>query len=215
MPINHREIVSDIREHIQKSGGSFGGWWVGTAKDSRGAFFESHRVAELNDGFIYREAYTPTGALEARDYLVNECGLRLDLEDVPEPGLRRRLETPVDCACHKGNWNISGREWARELDSCPLQYRWYQRSGPDTRDRGQSTCGHWKPAERSRRVVAARHRRRVNRRAEFRCAGGMRSEDLLNGSARTRGAYDARDLSEPGHCLNCYSGLAATTEHIY
>jgi len=86
MPINHREIVADIEEHIQKFGGGFGEWWVGTAKDSRGPFFESHRVAELNDGFIYREAYTPMAAQEARDCLVNECGLHLDLEDVPEPG---------------------------------------------------------------------------------------------------------------------------------
>jgi len=92
MPINHREIVADIREHVQKSGAGFGEWWVGTARDSHGAFFESHRVAELNDGFIYREVYTPTGAQEARDYLANECGLHLDLEDVPEPGRGKRCQ---------------------------------------------------------------------------------------------------------------------------
>jgi len=48
--------------------------------------FESHRVAEMNDGLTYREAFTPGSAQAIRDYLVNECGLRLDLDDAPEPG---------------------------------------------------------------------------------------------------------------------------------
>jgi len=86
MPTSHRGIVVDIKEHIRRVGGSFGEWWVETAKDSHGAFFEGHRVAELHDGFIYSEAYTRTGAQEARDYLVKECDLHLDLEDAPEPG---------------------------------------------------------------------------------------------------------------------------------
>ena len=38
------------------------------------------------DGLIHREAFTLSSAQAIRDYLANECGLRLDLEDVPEPG---------------------------------------------------------------------------------------------------------------------------------
>ena len=67
-------------------GGSVADWCVGTAKDSRGPFFASHRVAERDDGLIYREAFTAASAEAVRDYLVNECGLHLDLEDAPEPG---------------------------------------------------------------------------------------------------------------------------------
>ena len=69
MPVNHREIVSDIKEHIQKFGSGLGEWCVGTAKDSHGPSFQSHRAAELGDGFIYREAFTPTSTQEARDCL--------------------------------------------------------------------------------------------------------------------------------------------------
>ncbi len=86
MPMNHSEIISEIQNHIKKLGGASSDWCVGTAKDPRSPFFESHRVAEKSDGLIYREAFTASGAQAARDYLVNECGLRLDLEDAPEPG---------------------------------------------------------------------------------------------------------------------------------
>ena len=86
MPRNHEEIIAEIEDHMRKLGGGTGDWCVGTAKDSRGPFFASHRVAERDDGLIYREAFTFSSAEGVRDYLVNEGGLRLDLEDAPEPG---------------------------------------------------------------------------------------------------------------------------------
>ncbi len=86
MPNNRGEIIAEIKAHIGRLGGGFGDWCVGTAKDPRSPFFESHRLAEMNDGLTYREAFTPAGAQAIRDYLVNECGLRLDLDDAPEPG---------------------------------------------------------------------------------------------------------------------------------
>jgi hypothetical protein len=86
MPNNREEIVAEIKAHIGRFGGGFGDWCVGTAKDPRSPFFESHRVAEMNDGLTYREAFTPGSAEAIRDYLVNGCGLRLDLDAAPEPG---------------------------------------------------------------------------------------------------------------------------------
>jgi len=86
MPRNHEENLAEIQDHLRKLGGNAGDWCVGTAKDSRGTFFASHRVAERDDGLIYREAFTSSSAAAVRDYLVNDCGLRLDLEDAPEPG---------------------------------------------------------------------------------------------------------------------------------
>ena len=46
MPRNHEEIIAEIQDHMRKLGGSAADWSVGTAKDSRGPFFASHRVAE-------------------------------------------------------------------------------------------------------------------------------------------------------------------------
>ena len=86
MPCNREEIITEIKGHIGRFGGGFGDWCVGTAKDPRSPFFESHRVAEMNDGLTYREAFTPGSAEAIRDYLVNECGLRLELDAAPEPG---------------------------------------------------------------------------------------------------------------------------------
>ena len=86
MASSREEIIADIKGHIGKLGGGFSDWCVGTAKDPRSPFFESHRVAEMNDGLTYREAFTPGSAQAIRDYLVNECGLRPDLDDAPEPG---------------------------------------------------------------------------------------------------------------------------------
>jgi len=86
MPVSHGEIIADIQEHIHRVGGSLGEWCVGIAKNTHGSFFKAHRVEDLGYSFIYREAYTPTGAQAAGDYLVKECGLHLDLEDVPDPG---------------------------------------------------------------------------------------------------------------------------------
>ena len=59
MLISREELIEEIESHIRKSGGRFGEWAVGTAKDSRGPFFQRHRVADLGDGLTYREALTP------------------------------------------------------------------------------------------------------------------------------------------------------------
>ena len=90
MPINHDEIIEEIEGHIRKFGGGFGEWCVGTAKDSRGPFFRRHLAADLGDGLAYREAFTTTAAQAVVDHLVNDRGLKLDLDAVPgavaEPG---------------------------------------------------------------------------------------------------------------------------------
>jgi len=86
MPLNHAEIIEDLEVHIRKTGGSAGEWWVGTAKDSRGPFFQKHLVADLGDGLVYREAFTASAAGAVVDHFVRARGLHLDQEDAPEPG---------------------------------------------------------------------------------------------------------------------------------
>ncbi len=75
MPINHHEIIENMEGHIRKSGGAWEEWCVGTAKDSRGPFFQRHREADLGDGLTYREAYTPDAAQAVVAHLVNDRGL--------------------------------------------------------------------------------------------------------------------------------------------
>jgi hypothetical protein len=94
MPSNRADIIADIEQHIRKLGGAPNGWCVVTAKDSRGPFFQNHLVADLNDGLIYREAFTLSAAQAIRDHFVNDCGLEPDEAErgsalpnaAPEPG---------------------------------------------------------------------------------------------------------------------------------
>ena len=72
------EIISDIDTRIKRTSAEYSDWCVGVAKDSREPFFEAHLVEDRNDGFLYREAFTPGCAQEIRDYLVNQCGATLD-----------------------------------------------------------------------------------------------------------------------------------------
>jgi hypothetical protein len=94
MPTNRADIITDFQEHIRKSGGAANDWCVGTAKDRHGTFFQRHLVADLGDGLIYREAFTPDAAQAIRDHFINDCGLEPDEAErrsalpgaAPEPG---------------------------------------------------------------------------------------------------------------------------------
>ena len=86
MPINQNEIIEDVEGQIRKCGGRWSEWYVGTAKDSRGPYFRRHLAADLVDGLIYREAYTTSAADAVIDHLVNDYGMHLDRDAVPEPG---------------------------------------------------------------------------------------------------------------------------------
>ena len=86
MPINHNEIIEEIEGQIRRHGGKFDEWSVGTAKDSRGPFFQRHREADLGDGLAYREAYTTTAAEAVVEHLVTHRGLAIERDAAPEPG---------------------------------------------------------------------------------------------------------------------------------
>jgi hypothetical protein len=84
MPINHHEIIEDMEAHIRKCGGAWEEWCVGTAKDSRGPFFQRHREADLGDGLTYREAFTTDAAQAVVAHLVNDRGLQLHSDGANE-----------------------------------------------------------------------------------------------------------------------------------
>ena len=75
------EIIADFQEHIRKEGGAGSDWCIGTAQDPRGPFFRRHLVADLGDGMVYREAFTPETAQAICDHFVNDCGLERDEAD--------------------------------------------------------------------------------------------------------------------------------------
>ena len=78
MATNRGEIIADFQENIRKEGGAAGDWCIGTAQDPRGPFFRRHLVADLGDGMVYREAFTPETAQAICDHFVNDCGLERD-----------------------------------------------------------------------------------------------------------------------------------------
>ena len=84
--MSREELIEEMESHIRKSGGGFGEWCIGTAKDARGPFFRRHLVADLGDELTYREAFTTNVAQAVVDHLVNDRGLEFDRDAVPEPG---------------------------------------------------------------------------------------------------------------------------------
>lgn len=86
MAIPHNEIIEELECQIRKSSGEWDDWSVGTAKDSRGPFFQRHREADLADGLTYREAYTTTAAESVAEHLTIHRGLAIDRDSTPEPG---------------------------------------------------------------------------------------------------------------------------------
>ena len=80
------EIIADIQDQIRKGGGNNGAWCVGTAKDSHGTLFTRHETEDLQDGWIYREAFTPGVACDVRDYFVAHCGTDTAASDENEGG---------------------------------------------------------------------------------------------------------------------------------
>src|ERR1019366_9506134 len=86
MPINHNEIIEEMEGQIRIYGGAWEEWCVGTAKDSRGPFFQRHREANLGDGLTYREAFTADAAQAVVTHLVNDRGPAPGPAGGPEPG---------------------------------------------------------------------------------------------------------------------------------
>ena len=86
MMLKRDELVAEVEMHVRKLGGAFGEWSVGTAMDSCGPFFRRHLEADLGDGLAWREAFSSDAAQVVLTHLVNDCGMQLDTESVPEPG---------------------------------------------------------------------------------------------------------------------------------
>jgi hypothetical protein len=121
------EIIEEVERQPQKFGGERSEWCVGTAKDPSAPFFRRHLTEDLGDGFIYRAAFTTSGAQEAIDHLVKNHGPHLDRETVselgPEPGrlvfAYRKRPTPNAWTDEAENANFSTGSEPRALVKCP------------------------------------------------------------------------------------------------
>ena len=102
MPINHHEIIERMEGQIRKCLGVWEEWCVGTAKDSRGLFFQRHREADLSDGLVYREAYTTTAAEAVVEHLATHRGLAIDRAAASKSGKSISIYRRVNSA--HDNW---------------------------------------------------------------------------------------------------------------
>lgn len=74
MAKSKQEIISDIKEYMQKCGGGYSAWYVGISKDARDRLFNGHSVREKEDFWIYRTATSSQATREIEDYFVNTLG---------------------------------------------------------------------------------------------------------------------------------------------
>jgi len=70
-----KQIVSRVRTHIKKRGGTYNTWFVGTSKRPRAHLFANHRVRKASDSWILMHAKSATVAHKVKSYLVKTLGL--------------------------------------------------------------------------------------------------------------------------------------------
>jgi hypothetical protein len=97
--------------------------------DPSAPFFRRHLTEDLGDGFIYRDAFTTSGAEEAIDHLVKEHGLYLDRKAIPEPGPepRRLVFAYRKAAAATKNGLVGERQFLDLLRTAPsrqMPRRW-------------------------------------------------------------------------------------------
>ena len=74
MAKSKQEIISDIKNYIQKGGGGYRSWYVGISKNARDRLFNGHGVNEEDDLWIYRRASSSQVAREIEIYFVSMLG---------------------------------------------------------------------------------------------------------------------------------------------
>jgi len=71
MTKSKEQIIEDIRAHIQKRGGGYDEWFIGTGDAARECLFKNHGVKEKGDRWILRRADSTRTAHDVVDYFVN------------------------------------------------------------------------------------------------------------------------------------------------
>ncbi len=71
MAKSKQQIIDEITAHIQKRGGAFPDWYVGTGSTARNRLFRGHKVRQKGDRWIHRRADSPQAAREVENYFVS------------------------------------------------------------------------------------------------------------------------------------------------
>lgn len=66
-----QQIIDEIKAHIEKRGGSYPDWFVGTGPQARDRLFTSHKVLEKGDRWILRRAASAEVAGEVTNFFVS------------------------------------------------------------------------------------------------------------------------------------------------
>ena len=79
MPSMKQQIVDEIKEHIQNSGGEYSDWYVGVCSTVRYQLLVEAKSKHL---FIARQAYSPYVAAAVQDYckkrLKTDCSVGIE-----------------------------------------------------------------------------------------------------------------------------------------
>jgi len=65
-----QEIKQEIKEYMDKCGGSYSSWYVGISEDPETRLFTGHSVNKKTDNWIYRTASSSERAREIEAYFV-------------------------------------------------------------------------------------------------------------------------------------------------
>jgi hypothetical protein len=74
MPYSGKQIVSQIRTHVKKRGGTYTEWFVGVCKDVRKRLFNGHGVQKKGGHWIYLHAESSRSARHVRSYFIKKLG---------------------------------------------------------------------------------------------------------------------------------------------
>jgi len=76
MAFDANTIASQIKDYIDKRGGSYSGWYVGIAKDPEDRLFRDHNVDQKNGKWIYSPAASRNAADRVEKYFTQRLGAK-------------------------------------------------------------------------------------------------------------------------------------------
>ena len=82
MKYTGKEIVSRIRFHVKKRGGTASSWFIGVSAEPRQTLFERHAVRKKGDYWILARARSSAVAEKVKLFLATKLGMTLVPESV-------------------------------------------------------------------------------------------------------------------------------------
>ncbi|MBF0562427.1 MAG: hypothetical protein HQL37_10490 [Alphaproteobacteria bacterium] len=79
------EIISDIMAYVEKIGGGYPNWYVGTATDPKGKLYNTHKLKQGEPGLV-RTANSEIQAADVVTYFVKKYKTKGDADSEVEPG---------------------------------------------------------------------------------------------------------------------------------